>query len=117
MKKTIWLTLLLLLALMLPITAQAAPRSSSAKPSLSFSGTTATCKVTVYGTGTKDSISLTAKLWKGSECIATWTASGTGTLKVSKTKTVEKGSTYKLTADATVNGTKLPTASVTGTCR
>lgn len=117
MKKPIWLTLLLLLALMLPITAQAAPRSSSAKPSLSFSGTTATCKVTVYGTGTKDSISLTAKLWKGSECIATWTASGTGTLKFSKTKTVEKGSTYKLTADATVNGTKLSTASATGTCR
>lgn len=106
MKKPIWLTLLLLLALMLPITAQAAPRSPRATPSISFSGTTAT-----------DSISLTAKLWKGSECIATWTASGTGTLKFSKTKTVEKGSTYKLTADATVNGTKLPTASATGTCR
>lgn len=117
MKKTIWLTLLLLLALMLPITAQAAPRSSSAKPSLSFSGTTATCKVTVYGTGTKDSISLTAKLWKGSECIATWAASGTGRLDFSKTKTVEKGGTYKLTADATVNGAKLSTASATGTCR
>ena len=117
MKKPIWLTLLLLLALMLPITAQAAPRSSSAKPSLSFSGTTATCKVTVYGTGTKDSISLTAKLWKGSECIATWTASGTGRLDFSKTKTIEKGSTYKLTADATVNGTKLSTTSATGTCR
>lgn len=88
MKKPIWLTLLLLLALMLPITAQAAPRYSQARPSLSFSGTT-----------------------------ATWTASGTGTLKFSKTKTVEKGSTYKLTADATVNGTKLSTTSATGTCR
>lgn len=109
--------MLLLLALALPITAQAAPRSSSAKPSLSFSGTTATCKVYVRGNGGTDSISLTAKLWKGSECIATWTASGTGRLDFSKTKTVEKGSTYKLTADATVNGTKLSTASATGTCR
>lgn len=117
MKKTIWLTLLLLLALMLPITAQAAPRSSRATPSISFSGTTATYKVTVRGDSTSDSISLTAKLWKGSECIATWTASGTGTLNFSKTKIVEKGSTYKLTADATVNGTKLSTASATGTCR
>lgn len=117
MKKTIWLTLLLLLALMLPITAQAAPRYPKVVPSISFSGTTATCKVTVRGDSTSDGISLTAKLWKGSECITTWTASGTGTLKFSKTKTVEKGSTYKLTADATVNGTKLPTASATGTCR
>lgn len=117
MKKPIWLTLLLLLALMLPITAQAAPRYPKVAPSISFSGTTATCKVSVRGDSTSDSISLTAKLWKGSECIATWTASGTGTLNFSKTKTVEKGSTYKLTADATVNGTKLPTASATGTCR
>ncbi len=31
MKKTIWLTLLLLLALMLPITAQAAPQIFSGK--------------------------------------------------------------------------------------
>lgn len=46
MKKTIWLTLLLLLALMLPITAQATPRYSQARPSLSFSGTTIQCKQT-----------------------------------------------------------------------
>lgn len=59
MKKTIWLTLLLLLALMLPITAQAAPRYPKVVPSISFSGTTATCKVTVRGDSTSDGISLT----------------------------------------------------------
>lgn len=115
MKRTVF-AVLLLLALVFPVSAQAAQRLAIARPSITFSGTTATCSVSARGNSTKDSISLTAKLYNGSTCIATWTDSGTGSLNFSKTKTVQSGNTYKLTADVTINGTALATASASGTC-
>lgn len=108
---------LLLMALLIPVSAQAAsPRAPKVMPYIDFDGTTATCSVSVIGDNTKDSIFLTAKLYKGSSCIATWTASGSGHLNFSKTKSVQKGKTYKLTADVTINEKALATASTSGTC-
>ena len=116
MKKSIS-AILLLIALLIPVSAQAAsPRTSRVYPSLSFDSTTATCSVYISGNKTTDSIALTAKLWQGSKCITTWHASGTGDLNFSKTKTVSSGSSYKLTADVTINGNALDTASASGTC-
>lgn len=46
----------------------------------------------------------------------TWTASGTQVVTLSKPATVEKGKTYKLTADVTINGVKQATKSTTATC-
>lgn len=109
--------LVLVLAFALGITAQAVDvLAARAEPAISFSGTTATCKVTARGDKTSDTISVTAKLYQGSTCLKTWTASGTGLVTLRKTATVQKGKTYKLTADATINGVKQPTKSVTGTC-
>lgn len=110
------IALLLLVMLILPVSAQAPQRAVSASPYISFSGTTATCSVNVYSGSRTDSISLTAKLYQGSDCIATWTDSGTGHLNFSRTKRVQKGKTYKLTADITINGEALDTVSATGTC-
>ena len=116
MKKHIGFVMLLI-ALLIPVSAQAAtPRRPKVLPYINFSGTTATCSVSVNGDSTKDTISLTAKLYDGSTCIATWTDSGTCNLNFSKTKTVQSGKTYKLTADFTINGTSLGTTSATGTC-
>ena len=116
MKKSVSI-FLLLVALLIPISAQAASlRTSRVYPSLSFDGTTATCSVYVSGNKTTDSIALTAKLWQGSKCIATWSSSGTGYLNFSKTKAVSSGSSYKLTADVTINGNALDTASASGMC-
>lgn len=115
MKKRVCIGMLLF-ALLIPLPAQAAPRSPKAFPSISFRGTTATCSVTINASNQADSISLTAKLYQGSDCIATWTDSGTGRLFFSKTHRVQKGQTYKLTADVTINGKALDTASTTGTC-
>lgn len=116
MKKSIS-AILLLIALLIPVSAQAAsPRTSRVYPSLSFDSTTATCSVYISGNKTTDSIALTAKLWQGSKCITTWHASGTGYLNFSKTKTVSSGSSYKLTADVTINGKALDTVSKSGTC-
>ena len=116
MKKSIR-AILLLIALLIPVCARAAsPRTSRVYPSLSFDGTTATCSVYISENKTTDSIALTAKLWQGSKCIATWSSSGTGHLNFSKTKTVSSGSSYKLTADVTINGNALDTVSKSGTC-
>lgn len=115
MKKVVFAALLLFL-IAIPVSAQATQRSTASIPSITFSGTTATCTVSVNGDSANDSISLTAKLYQGNKCIATWTDSGNGKLRFSRTKTVQSGKTYKLTADVTINGTALATASTTGTC-
>ena len=115
MKKVVFAALLLFL-IAIPVSAQATQRSTASIPSITFSGTTATCTVSVNGDSANDSISLTAKLYQGNKCIATWTDSGNGKLRLSRTKTVQSGKTYKLTADVTINGTALATAPTTGTC-
>lgn len=109
--------LALVLMFVLGLTAQAAPMRAPATTSrISFSGTTATCTVIVRGEKADDAISVTAKLWQGSTCLKTWTASGTQVVTLSKPATVEKGKTYKLTADVTINGVKQATKSTTATC-
>lgn len=115
MKKSTFAAFLILL-LLIPVSAQASQRGVAVSPNIRFNGTTATCTVSVSGNNAKDAISLTAKLYCGSDCIATWTDSGTGRLSIVKTKSVQSGKNYKLTADVTINGTALATASTTGTC-
>lgn len=111
------LALCLILVFALGITAQAAEvLSVRTVPKITFDGTTATCTVNVRGDKTTDTISLTAKLYQGSTCVKTWNTSGTGVVLLSKPATVEKGTTYKLTADVTINGVKQATKSTTATC-
>lgn len=114
-KASILLALLLLVAIF--TTAQASPaRVPLARPVLSFTGTTANCTTRV-NSGTSDgSISATIQLWQGSTCVATWYASGVGSLTHSASKAVTSGLQYTLTVDATVNGSSIPRVSTTKTC-
>ena len=59
MKKVVFAALLLFL-IAIPVSAQATQRSTASIPSITFSGTTATCTVSVNGDSANDSISLTA---------------------------------------------------------
>lgn len=114
-KASILLALLLLVAIF--TTAQASPaRISPAYPSLSFSGTTANCSVYIKADNLNDSISATIQLWQGSSCLATWYASGVGSLTHSASKAVTSGLQYTLTVDATVNGSSIPRVSTNKTC-
>lgn len=121
MRKTAFF-LALILILSVPTTAYAAipeeisPFALKIMPSLSFDGETANCTVTVIGDNMSDSISITMKLWRDNICCATWTASGSGYLQVSRTTNVTTGSEYKLTADITINGIVKPTISTYGSC-
>lgn len=116
-KVCILLAFLLLLGSVMPISAKAATsRAMSIAPGLSFSGTTAYCEVTVCTDYVTSEIDATMKLWNGSTCIATWTASDTGILGMNKTKTVTKGVTYTLTVDVTINGVAEDRVSISRTC-
>lgn len=87
--------------------------SERSYPTLSISGQTATCMITVKANSDTAKIKATMKLYQGNTKIAAWTASGTGSLSMKKTKKVAAGKTYKLTADVTIDGKKQPTASAT----
>lgn len=116
MRKTA-LLLAVLMVLTIPVFAFADnTRTVQVAPRLSFSGSTATCSVRVYGENTADSITAPVKLWDGGTCLETWYPSGTGSLSFSTTKAVTSGRQYKLTVDATINGVALTTVSTTGTC-
>ncbi len=88
-------------------------KSYNVSPSLSFSGATANCKVTVNGMG--KSISVTMQLWRGDELISSWTKSGTSLVTISETCQVTKGAEYQLRISGKVGNTAI-SGSKTGTC-
>ena len=115
-KRILILSIALMLLISIPVQAVAAPRAAG-KPTLTFSGTTATCYVKVTGNNANDSVSAVMRLWDGDECIRTWSGSGTSYITLSKTATVTQGHTYTLTVDAVIGGVTQPRASTSGTCR
>ena len=90
----------------------AEPRITTAAASLNITGTTATCTLSASADTTQDSLKAVIRLYRGSTCIAAWSGSGSGYLNMSKTKTVTKGYTYKMTVDLTVNGVDHPVADI-----
>lgn len=116
MKRRFIATLLLcILTLSLISTANAAEaRAAIAQPTLSFSGTTATCMFSITKIGSN--INATMELWKGSTRIASWPATASSSLMISKTKTVTRGATYTLKAYGTIDGVSFTAPSITRTC-
>lgn len=110
-KKLTAMTLALLL--MLSVTANALsvePRynvTASCVPTMTFTGTTANCKADIRAQR-GSAISGTLTLYhvvNGKEVEVThWSLSGTTNLSTTKTSSVTKGETYKLTISVTVNG-------------
>ena len=112
MKKRV-LALILVLAFALSITAFAAEQMTKIQPSLSFSGTTAHCGVTVTDIGSE--ITVTLELYYGSSKLKTWTGSGANAVYVGGDYGVVDGETYVLVAYGDVDGTPFY-ETVTGTC-
>lgn len=115
MKKRV-LILSLVFALLLAIPAQAATNANRNDLTLSFSGSTANCTLVVRTENSDDEIEVTMQLWQDDLCRATWTADGSGYLRMSKTKTVTRGETYTLTANVTINGILQPEIIVSEKC-
>ena len=106
-----------ILALALSITAHASsPRAVLVLPSLSFSGTTATCTVRINGNVASDTISAAIELRNGNTCVDSWTVSGIGYVYFVETAGVSVGKEYTLAVDAVVNGKAYPTATISKIC-
>ena len=91
-------------------------RASDYRPVLTFSGSTATCSVDIYGASSSDEIEIEVKLYMGTTLIESWNDSGYGALEFEETCTVTRRKTYKLTVVATINGEEQSPVSVTATC-
>ena len=115
MKKLISTLLIFCCVITLSITAYAAgPRRISGSPSLSFSGTTATCNLSVISAGS--TIDCTLTLYEGDTIIQSWSGSNTGYLLLSGSTTVQHGHTYTLSGSGSVNGSPITISPVTRTC-
>lgn len=92
-------------------------RSADVLPSISFSGTKATCSVSVMGDYATDKIEVDVELWQGSTLVQSWSDQGTEYVDSVRTVSVTKGKVYTLKAYAAINGTDLPMAYITKTCK
>lgn len=84
------------------------------KPSLTFSGSTATCSLVIRESG--KSINVTLELWQGSAKIANWTKSGNSYVLISGSHSVTSGKTYTVKAYGTIGGTAFTATVVTKNC-
>ena len=117
MKKRIF-AMVSVLMLMLAIPAYAVQsRAPAVLPSLSFSGTTATCEVLATADNYTDDIYLEIELWRGSVKIEDWTASGEGFIDFSETASAAKGNTYTLKVYAEIDNVEISPVSITKTYR
>lgn len=111
------LCVLLIVALLIPVAAQAAtPRSPRAYPEITFNGTIATCTARIYADNLTDRITATMVLYDGTREVDRWTASGRGDLSFSYTAEVESGTAYRLIIRYSVNGVQQTTVETQKTC-
>lgn len=113
MKKRI-LPLVLLFVFVLANTAQAVePRATNAAPYLTFNGTTANCVALCSSNG--DDIDVTMTLYQGTTYVASWSATGTSQVYLSKTCTVNSNTSYKLVLSYSINGQAQPSITIYNT--
>lgn len=115
MKKRAVLLLLVLVLTMQICAVAVEPRSVAITPTLTFSGSTATCQATVYETTANSYLVVTMKLWADNQCLKTWTKTGVDRVLITETAPATKGETYTLTVDVMVNGITKPRYSITKT--
>lgn len=116
MKKRV-IALTLAVVLLLSISVAAVTNTDIIAPLLQFDGKTAHCYVEASADHPTDLITITASLWRGSTCLATWTTSGRGIVFLDESTDVSvTGVTYRLTADVTIAGRTIPQVETTAKC-
>lgn len=110
----VWMALI---ALVLSVSVQAVElRYVTARPSLTFNGTTAFCSAVCRGDSSNDKINATLTLYQGSTYVDSWSGSGKDRVALSGTCEAVSGKSYKLVVDYSVNGESKPSVSTTKTC-
>lgn len=103
MKKHIISTVLVLSLLFnLCATATATTYATPIRPTLSISGSTASCRVSIFESGKE--IKATLELWCGSTLLDTWSGSATSRLIITGSHAVTSGKTYMLKVLGTIDG-------------
>ena len=116
MKKRIF-TFFVLTICVLTIGVQAMElRGITAKPRISFNGTTAICTAACYGDHSDDVINATLTLYQGSTYVDSWSSSGVESVSVRGASKVKSGKSYTLTLTYSINGVAQPSVSPTATC-
>ena len=116
MKKRI-LPMMALVALLFTMSAHTAgARVISARPILSFDGTTAVCYADCKGGNMNDEVEATLTLYHGSSYVDSWSDSGKGRVSFSGECKVKSGEIYRLVLRYSVNGVSKPSISTTNKC-
>ncbi len=86
-------------------------------PSLSFSGTTATCKLKVIASNASQPIEATVVLKHGTTEVKRWdNLTAMGVMNFSDTAGVVSGYTYTMQVTLKINGVSYPVGDITKTC-
>lgn len=116
MKKRIMpllMVVLLVMAITVPTASAVSSRVISGRPTLRISGDTAYCEAIYRSGNSKNDISVTLTLKRGTDIIDSWSASGNGSVTISESRTVLMKGTYTLVLEAKVNGITQPEVVVT----
>ncbi len=113
-KGAILLVMALLLTMIVPAYA-AQTRTVRVTPSISFSGSMATCKAEIDAANTADVITATVTLWRDGSYVRSWNATAMGTLSFTGTAAAVSGSSYRLVVAYSINGETKPSHSITRT--
>lgn len=115
MKKRLFSIMLVIAMLFVVNVCATSPRANVFDPDITFNGTEAICTVCVTASRITDTIVVAMELRYGNTVIDSWTHSGSGFLQVEETATVQRGKTYTLVVDATINGVAKPTMTISRT--
>ena len=113
-RRIVPVVLVLIMAVSLCTSAHAAARASQTIPVLTFSGTTANCRVSIVEAGKE--INATLELWYGNTLVDSWSDTATSRLVISESHSVVSGRTYTLKVTGTIGGAAISSIPVTGTC-
>lgn len=89
-------------------------RAARITPSLSFSGTTANCRVTV--SASQQDIDATLELWDGNTMVNSWSKSGSSYVLVSGTHACVSGRYYTVKVSGTIDDVAFSTTGATVKC-
>ena len=96
------------------VSAHALAMATRYKTSLDFNGSTAHCYASVMDSG--KTITITAKLWRGTALIGTWSDTDNSFVEVNGIKMAQSGQTYTLKVSYTINGVTHNLPDITKTC-
>ncbi len=96
------------------VSAHALVAGSQGNSKLSFDGTTVHCYA--YAVDPGKTITVTAKLWRGTLLIGTWSDTDNSFVEVNGIKMAQSGQTYTLKVSYTINGVTYNLPDITKTC-